>query len=79
MKLGLWFGVMFALVRRERLRLEVAGERGDASFAVDVGAAVTARSGCEQGLCMAADEPDLRRRLGVVGRCWSPCTPLLHR
>lgn len=50
MKFGLWLGVMLAIVRRERLRLQVVGERGEASLVDDFGPAVTARSGCEEGL-----------------------------
>ena len=81
MKLGLWLGVMFAIVRRDRLRLEVVGERGDASFVDDVGPAATARSGCDEGLCMAVEEFDFRRRLGVVGTLLlglQIAQPLLH-
>lgn len=73
-KLGLWLGVMLAIVRRDRLRFEVVGERGEVSFAEDdVEPAVTARSGCEQGLCKAVEELPFRRLLGVVGRCCAPC------
>lgn len=68
-KLGLWLGVMLALVRRERLRFDEVGERGEASFVDDLGPAVTARSGCEQGLVFDVEVLDFRRRLGVVGRC----------